>query len=686
MLIINEISSKIYVRNSLEPYGFRYELKKGLNIIKGQNSTGKSSVLSCIYYNLGMEQLLGMGSKNSLLDKCITSEFTIADKSFNIIESIITLTIENEKGDVAKLERIAYSEENRSKNRISITENDKVQDYFLHSVSDHDHQKGFYRWLENFINISLPTEKETGKHTIYLQNLFSACFVEQTKGWSDFFSQMPSFNIKDPKRKLVEYLLQLECLENDLEKDKLTTKKNILIEQWGNRVEKFERFDFQLSYKIDGLTKKYFKMGVNAPKKIQLKINNDGAWEDIKKIFENKRKELTSLKNENRSSEKRKDLDKLNTKRKELKLRLLKLNRIKSTLEREYTSEKVKLDSYKSYLAKLKEERQNIVGAKKVDSVVQELAAADSCPLCDTTLRIDISSHNITDAHFENSINFIDSKISMVNSYLTSSADFEEDFIKEKNYYSNLIFEIKTQLNSIDRDLNSNALLVNSREKIYSEIILSTEVKRLESLMLEFDKFKEDMFLINKNILDISSEIKDINTTFKSDKIKLESFQKQFRNYLTKFHYTSNDIYKVNIKDKDPYKAMPSIFNSTTKTDQPIRLASSASDFIRSEWAFYLSLLNISQTHPGLIIFDEPGQHAMSLDSMRMLLDSSSSKAFSNKQIILAISKLNKGYGKGEKENTFTLEELTSDLNNINEIDIDIDKEKLVKKFKIDNF
>ena len=377
---------------------------------------------------------------------------------------------------------------------------------------------------------------------------------------------------------------------------------------------------------------------------------------------------------------------KLSTKRKDLKLRLLKLNRIKSSLDREFTSEKVKIDNYKSYLDKLKDERQNIVGAKKVDSVVAELAAANSCPLCDTTIEIDISSHNISDEHYKNSINFIDSKISMVDSYLASSANFEEDFLKEKNYYFNLILEIKTQLNSIDRDLNSNTKLANSRDKIYSEIILSTDLKRIESLMLEFEQFKEDMFKLNKNILDINSEIKEINTTFENDKLKLKDFQMRFRKYLAEFHYTSNETYKVNIKDKDPYKALPSIFNLTTKTDQPIRLASSASDFIRSEWAFYLSLLDISKTHPGLIIFDEPGQHAMSLDSMRMLLRSSSSIAFSNKQIILAISKLNKGYGKGEIENTFVLEELTTGLNNINEIDIDEDKEKLVKKIKGNNF
>lgn len=680
MLIIKEISSKIYVRESLDIFGFRYDLKKGLNIIKGENSTGKSSILSCIYYNLGMEQLLGMSSKNSLLDKCLTSEFTISGTSYNIIESIITLKIENEKGDIAELKRIAYSEGNTSKNKISVFEGNEHQDYFLHSVADHNHQKGFYRWLQEFINVSLPVDEETGKNTLYLQNLFSACFVEQTKGWSDYFSQMPSFSIKDPKRKLVEYLLQLECLKNDLKKDKLISEKNYLVEQWNNRVEKFERFDFQLSYIVGGLPQKYAKMSINAPRNLQLKINNDGCWDDIKKIAEIKRKELSFLKNQNRLFEKRKDLNTLNSRRKELKLRLLKLNRIKTSLEREFASEKIKTDSYKSYIEKLKEDRQNIIGAKKVDAVIAELATADSCPLCDSSLKMSILNHDLSNEHYENSIKFISSKISMVDSYLNSAINFEEEFIKEVNYYSNIIFEIKTQLSSIDRDLNSNANIVNSRENIFSEIVKSTELKRLDSLSLEFDKFKEELYKLNKAIIDIQSHIQEINTSFKNDRAKIDLFQSRFRYYLEKFHYTSNAIFKVNINDTEPFKALPSVYNSTIKSAQPIRLASSASDFIRAEWAFYLSLLEMSVTHPGVIVFDEPGQHAMSLDSMKMLLIYASSKTFSNKQVILAISKINKGYGNGEVEKTIKIEELTNNLCNINEIDIDIDKEKLIKK------
>ncbi|EKO3570385.1 AAA family ATPase, partial [Vibrio metschnikovii] len=67
MFKINYVSSDIRVIGSDKKYGFKCEFGNGLNIIKGQNSTGKSSILSCIYYNLGMEQLLGMSTSRTSL-------------------------------------------------------------------------------------------------------------------------------------------------------------------------------------------------------------------------------------------------------------------------------------------------------------------------------------------------------------------------------------------------------------------------------------------------------------------------------------------------------------------------------------------------------------------------------------------------------------------------------------------
>lgn len=56
-----------------------------------------------------------------------------------------------------------------------------------------------------------------------------------------------------------------------------------------------------------------------------------------------------------------------------------------------------------------------------------------------------------------------------------------------------------------------------------------------------------------------------------------------------------------------------------------IKSDSSASDFVRLIWSYLLALHQTSATltspghHPGLLMFDEPGQHSMAVDSQHAL-------------------------------------------------------------------
>ncbi|RUO33320.1 hypothetical protein [Aliidiomarina soli] len=679
MLKINNVSSKIHVTQSDKIFGFKFNFCNGLNIITGENSSGKSSILSCIYYNLGMEQLLGMSTaKSSLLDKCITSEFTYKNHTYTVSQSTVFLEIENSKGDVALLQREAVCHNPADKNKIKIDQDGKLQTFFLHAKQDHTNKRGFYNWLQLFLDIDLPKDVETNKNSLYLQNVFSGCFIEQTKGWSDFMAQMPSFNIKYAKRKLVEYLLSLECLEFDIEKDDLKSKRDVLIERWDMEMKNFERLDYSLSYKANGLNQKFEKHKIDSLKNLSLKVNVESEWLNIELVKRNTQDKLNKLRKQNREVEKRKDLTEQNSRRKDLKIRLLKLNRVKASLDRAYSTEKFKVESYKQHLTRLHEERSNIVGAKKVGELLTELSDSESCPLCDSDINIEFLNHEISRSDYENSLAFIGSKISMISSYLDSFSSFEEDYFKNCNYYESLILETKTEISNIDRDLNSSFDKDLYRSQVHAELINTNFLESISYLDTEFDKFKESINKINTDIINIDLAIRDISKQSSNDEIKIGMLQSKFRKYLKQFHYTSNYINKVNIRDNAPHKIFPSVFNASAGSHQSIRLASSASDFIRAEWAFYLALMSESKVHPGILIFDEPGQHAMSVESMKALLKAS--EKLNNYQLIYAISKVNKGYDEDKIEHDITIKELTQDLVNYNKIEIDADGHKLVSE------
>lgn len=679
MLKIKKLSSDIIVRENDHKYGFEFSFCNGLNIIKGQNSSGKSSVLSCIYYNLGMEQLLGMGtSKSSLLDKCLTSEFTYKEITYTITQSTINLEIENENGQTALLQRIALSPSSEDRNHISITMDGNTKKYFLHSVNDHTDKRGFYTWLQVFLGIELPKEQESSKHTLYLQNIFSGCFIEQTKGWSDFMSQMPSFNIKDARRKLVEYLLSLDCLDNDIEKDRLKSKRASLIEEWDSTQRDFFRVERSLSYIPEGLAKKYEKSRVGYLNKLKLKVMIESEWLDISIATDGVIRELETLRKSNRFHEKRRDATELNGNRKKLKIRLLKLNRVISSLDRAYTTEKEKIRHYNEHLSNLKEEKSSLIGASKVDELLSQLSDSEKCPLCESNISLATLGGHVTKSDYENSLHFIDSKISMIDNYLDSFINYDNEYDKSKRYYMSVLDDVRNQLSDIDKDLNSNIDGASYRAQVRAELIMSSLLEKLKHLDYEFNQFRESLEHCNKNIIDIDIDIKELQSSSFLDDNKVTQFEELFRLYLSKFHYTSNAIHKVKIQKKGFYKAFPCVFSSSANSDQPIRLASSASDFIRAEWAYYLALLQQSKKHPGILIFDEPGQHAMSLYSMISLLKSS--EKISNKQLIFTISKLSKGYSENNISYDFTINSLISELTNYNMIEIDSDGEKLISK------
>ena len=128
---INSINLHASVYDSVEEYGFSYNFDSGLNIITGHNSSGKSTIISCIYYCLGMEQLLG-GNRNLILDKSITREFDYNGKTYTITESKAELEISH-NNRIATLKRYIKNSINENKNKIIITENGSTMSYLVHT-------------------------------------------------------------------------------------------------------------------------------------------------------------------------------------------------------------------------------------------------------------------------------------------------------------------------------------------------------------------------------------------------------------------------------------------------------------------------------------------------------------------------------------------------------------------------
>ena len=172
MLKINKLKLQILSTKSIDLedlYGFEYEFDQGLNIIAGPNSRGKSTINSCIFYCLGMEELLGAQNEKSL-DKALKEEFTIEfatdDNKFEKIGhpikySKVYLEVENTDNDIVVLERFIKpdNDENKTTN-IVIYDSDltdllsgnvsdiKQEVYYTNAQGNNEDPNGFYLWLK----------------------------------------------------------------------------------------------------------------------------------------------------------------------------------------------------------------------------------------------------------------------------------------------------------------------------------------------------------------------------------------------------------------------------------------------------------------------------------------------------------------------------------------------------------
>ena len=86
---------KIEVNTTSGLFGTEYKFTNGLNIIRGDNSTGKSSLFQSVIYALGFEELLG-GKNEKTMQSVLKDQVEFPRNTFHsITQSFIYLEIEN---------------------------------------------------------------------------------------------------------------------------------------------------------------------------------------------------------------------------------------------------------------------------------------------------------------------------------------------------------------------------------------------------------------------------------------------------------------------------------------------------------------------------------------------------------------------------------------------------------------
>ncbi len=298
-----------------------------------------------------------------------------------------------------------------------------------------------------------------------------------------------------------------------------------------------------------------------------------------------------------------------------------------------YEEEKVKLASFKSSLSSTVNDIQGFQDVKKLSiSRNWESLSTSKCPVCENNVE-NKKDAELSKEAIEKSIAFLKSQKSTYEKYIEASESVLERYVSALAYYDKNITLKRTQLDSIHKDLNSP-----SSQSVRGELEMQAELKYRLNDINQFNAYLEStknrMKQLSTQYFILDTEEKRLKGLVSSDEETILKFKKSFISLLDSFGYKSNGVTNITIKDKPPHRLMPIVFMEGQEP-QYIRYVSSASDFVRSIWSYYLCLLDMGGLHPGFLLMDEPGQHQMRVDSMKELLSHSSNIG---KQVILAIS------------------------------------------------
>lgn len=661
-----------------ELYGFDIPFENGLNIIAGQNSQGKTTINSCIYYILGMEELLG-GQGSKWLDKALKEEFNtlIDNKRHFVFSSKVYAQISNSSNNVVTLQRFIKHPSDKKKNDIvTIFESPitSIRDtttsnfpLFIRGKNNNSTQFGFYSWFASFMDLRLPIVANTntaGESPLYLQLVFPALFIEQTKGWSDFFATTPYFGVTKVREKVVEFILNLNELVISIQRDKIDSKIKALTEEWKLTISKLELLVAEYQGILRNKPKEITADKTDLTSTLYIKETVTSDEIIISDLIKHYGKELKDLQN--------KPLSKVGDKKAEVRIRLENKQKEHNEFHEQFSEFETKFNIQKRQIRTLKSRQKQILkeledqqGIKRIfDEALMPEEIYSTCPTCSQEVSTDLISQNnvtISKLTIEENVSYLNNQKKMIANSLGSL----EKIIQEKNqihiYYRKKQRYLEEEIKYIFNELVADDKAYSDTEAL-KRVRTETKIRDYKFLHENFVKNMDLLKHISDNYQDALKEKENLKEGSKDDKQVLNQFETIFKEHLFDFEYNSNIRKDICIQPSFPFKYFP-VFKSSYGNSQPqsIRVNSSASDFVRSIWAYTLSLLETGKNHPGIVLFDEPGQHRADTNSLQKLFRACA--RIKNKQIIIFTS-IDKQINGNETINLAKfLEEIESECN-----------------------
>lgn len=625
MLKINRLRIEIETDNGL--YGIDEVFDSGLNFLASEDNTcGKSSIIEAFYYGLGFEEIIG-GRGEKVLTSAYKTFIEDGENKLSVLEAKIYLEISNGQEEVT-LYRTAKMA-NRDSRLITvyyssldeITKKETlVEDMYVHMPNSATNAKGFHSFLEKFLHLQLPMvpSADGNQRKLYLQLIFSCMFIEQKHGWGDIFSGIPVLGVKDSKKRVLEFVLNLDKLSNEKKKENLKYEEAQIKNDWALEFRELQNAVNRETCTIIGLPvspcilSQIDISGIHILKNKQ-ELENDiaGLKEEYESLEAIKPKVIDNFDDLQEELEKtEEDIEKFEDKMRWLREKIVNENSCIRVLNDNIEILENDLRNNKD-AARLRE----------LGSSLECMTSENICPICqqsieDTLLPI-IEGMEIMS--IDENIRHLEAQKIMLFYAKESHRNNKAEMDTELQQLQGRVFSLRRLAMALRNDLYTVEEDV-SEAIVYKKIDLLTRIEKLEDLQVLAQEKKQRLLQLSEKWKQYLEEKRNVpSKKFSNDDLeKLYQLREKFVVNLKKYGYKSViDMQEIKISEES---YLPVIEEFDMKFD------SSASDNIRAIWAYTVALMQVSMgksgNHPNVLIFDEPNQHSIIPNDMEKFFDS----------------------------------------------------------------
>lgn len=624
------------------PFGAKALFNDGLNVIRAENTSGKSTLINGMLYALGIEILVGKRGVEAT-KPVMWSTGDYEGNEFKVLESFVELEATNEVGETVTIRRhVAGTKDPRLIEVVfgplltgSQGTKYQVKPFYVGMEGSAQRERGFHHFLSDFFNLKLPYVKRFKGEDVplYVECITPLMFIEQIRGWSGIQATLPqSFGIRNVAKLAVEYILGLDVIENEKRRIQISEEANQIREDWRCVRESLLKIASQVGGRLMSTPVGLVTFLPDEPW-IAISTNKDTVI-SLAELLISKRSLLIEHHSQKVAHAPRnEELEiKLNNHENELLIAQAELSQLRSDLmaeEEELRKLRGRLEFIVDDIQRNKDiKRLRDFGVETDLSIVQ-----DKCPTCNQAIRDSLVPTESLVMNVEENINFLNTEDEAIHLLISAGEERVAIFKGQLSERSLYVANIRSTI----RDLRDD--LIESRDisvaKIREEIHLQEEVIQLEKLLNDFDEQIIQLKAIADRWQENRTKASDLPEDYfsKQDKAKLINLSDYFARNVVKFGYRSTGVTDLHISS-DNYRPVCDDFE--------VAFGASASDNIRLIWAYTLALLQVSISlygnHWGIVLFDEPEQQKMKEASSDSLYAEIANMPPNECQVIIATS------------------------------------------------